>query len=425
MSATTKADLGRDFWLYRFGQIISVIGDSCGIIALSWWILDKTGSATQMSAVIAPAMFIRIILLPLFGPIGDKFNRKLLIFLSDVWRFVFFFGLAAMVNFDYYNVYLIMTLYVLIAFGSALFGSVSESIIPQLVKKEQLSIAIQQSQAINAVGSIIGGIAGGFLVTLIGMTGAFTVNALSFLASATAVLFIKAKTAPEPKESTGNPPLKDWFNDLKDGFKYLYKIKVLFWIGIVSMFLNFFLSPMGIILPYLAKESRNMPPWFLGALESSVSAGAIIGAVSVGFLTKRFLKSNLVVFGILLIGAGVFFMPILPNAAIPLSLMFIIGTGAAITNINISTQRTIATPDSYRSRADSMLGFMCQAVAPLSVALAGIGIETIGLAKMLYIAGGCVMLGAPTLYFIPKFSLFMNSDQEDTGKFFNKHYKTT
>jgi len=77
--------LGRDFWLFRLGQAISVLGDSCGAIALSWWILDATGSAVVMSSVLAPAMVVRIVLTPLFGPLGDRVTRKKLIIVSDLW----------------------------------------------------------------------------------------------------------------------------------------------------------------------------------------------------------------------------------------------------------------------------------------------------------------------------------------------------
>jgi MFS transporter, DHA3 family, macrolide efflux protein len=53
--SSTTAGLGRDFWLFRLGQAISIVGDSCGAIALAWWILDATGSAAVMSSVLAPA----------------------------------------------------------------------------------------------------------------------------------------------------------------------------------------------------------------------------------------------------------------------------------------------------------------------------------------------------------------------------------
>ena len=106
----------------------------------------------------------------------------------------------------------------------------------------------------------------------------------------------------------------------------------MFWLSIVAMLLNFVVSPIGVILPVLVKQERNLPPWFLGALESSVSAGTILGAVLVGWLCRKFLTDFVVVGGIILIGIGIGFMPWIPSVALPLSMMFLIGK-----NVNVIT----------------------------------------------------------------------------------------
>lgn len=135
--------LGRDFWNYRVGELISLLGDSCSGIALAWWILEKTGSAAVMSTVLAPAMVVRIFLLPLVGPLGDNFSRKKLIIVADAWRFIFTGALAAMVFLDYFNVPLLVAVFILISLGSALFNAAAGGIVPQLVPRESLQLASQ------------------------------------------------------------------------------------------------------------------------------------------------------------------------------------------------------------------------------------------------------------------------------------------
>jgi MFS family permease len=97
---TTMGELGRDFWLYRLGQAISTVGDVCSRIALSWWILGKTGSAAKLASIMSPAMVVSIFLLPLLGPLGDRFPRKKLIVLGDAWRAVVSLALVAMAYCD-------------------------------------------------------------------------------------------------------------------------------------------------------------------------------------------------------------------------------------------------------------------------------------------------------------------------------------
>jgi MFS transporter, DHA3 family, macrolide efflux protein len=417
--------LGKDFWLFRFGQIISVLGDSCSHIALAWWILDATESPAQMSAVLAPAMFMRIFLLPLLGPIGDKFPRKWLIFISDIWRGVFTFAIGTMIVLNYFNLPLLITLYIVNAVGSAIFSSVAGSIVPQLVSAENLPVAMRQSEAITAVGGIVGGIAGGGLVTIFGLAGAFYVDAGSYMLSAILVLFIRANTRPplvEGEKTTEKSALGIWFEDLKEGFVVMYKIPVMFWMSIVAMMLNFVLSPIGIILPVLVKQERNLPPWFLGALESSVGLGSILGAIIIGWLCKKMLTDVVVVMGIVFIGIGIGFMPWVPSIALPLSMMFLIGVGAALANIPMSTKEALATPDQYRSRINSIGGFQSMLAAPIGVAVAGVVLEKYGLNYTLMGIGTFVVILCPLMFLIPHFSKFMRSEGDETTQYFKKNF---
>lgn len=154
-----KMPMGRDFWYYQLGQAISIVGDSCGSIALAWWILDKTGSAIVMSSILAPAMLMRIFLMPLLGPIGDRVERKKLIIISDFWRGIFTFCLATLVILDIFNIPAVIALFVLNAFGTALF-SASGGILAQIVTPDRLQEAYRKSQAVQSTGNVLGGIIG-------------------------------------------------------------------------------------------------------------------------------------------------------------------------------------------------------------------------------------------------------------------------
>jgi MFS transporter, DHA3 family, macrolide efflux protein len=416
-------ELGRDFWLFRFGQFISVIGDSCASIALAWWILDKTGSAAQMSAVIAPPMFVRIFLLPLFGPIGDRFSRKWIAAISDYWRALITLCIGFLVFFDIFELSLIIPLYILLSVGSALFGSVSMSIVPQLVSKEQIQKALRQGQVIQSIGTVIGGIAGGIFVTFFGIAGAFFIDGVSYLLAGIAAAFIVAQTKPQRQvDLTKNNPLFSWFQELKEGFRVLYNIPILFHVFIIAMLINFVVSPLGIVLPVLVKEARNMPAWFLGALESSVSMGAILGALTIGWMCKHLRVDFIIIAGVMLVGVGIGFMPWVPSAALPLSMMFLIGFGASCANISIGTQEAIAIPDQYRSRLNSIAGFLCQLAAPLGIALSGVLIEGFGLTYLLMGIGALVVIITPFMLFIPNFSVFFRLSPEEASSFLIKNY---
>jgi hypothetical protein len=55
---------------------------------------------------------------------------------------------------------------------------------------------------------------------------------------------------------------------------------------------------MFVVLPVLVKLGRGLPPWYLGALESGMGAGAILGALGGGWLCRKILPDRVVVLGI-------------------------------------------------------------------------------------------------------------------------------
>ncbi len=415
--------LGRDFWNYRLGQLISLLGDSCSGIALAWWILDKTGSAAAMSQVLAPAMIVRLFLLPLLGPLGDNFSRKKLVILADAWRFIFTAFLAAMVFFNYFNVPLLSGVYILLSVGSALFNTASSAIVPQLVPRENLQIASQQTQAINSFAGIIGGVIGGLVVTFVGVFGAFVLDAFSYLAAALMASLIRASTKPaRASKHQDVSSLIHWKNELVSGFKMLYKIPVLFWLCLVAMLMNLALSPLGIILPVLAKEGRNMPPWFLGGLESSISLGAIVGAFSIT-VVQRYLRPHFFFVGsIAMIGMGTMLLPWVPNLLLPLVVLFWIGIGSSWANIPLGTQISLSVPNAYLSRIGSIMNFLCNGISPLGVAGAGLLISNLGLTPSLVFMGGGLVILTPLILLIPQFKEFLGASPQEAGEFFNKNY---
>lgn len=415
--------LGRDFWCFRIGQIISLLGDSCGGIALAWWVLEKTGSAASMSMVLAPAMVVRVFLLPLMGPIGDNFTRKKLIIIADIWRFTFMAILAAMVFFDYFHLGALVAIYIMTAFGSALFAAASKGIVPQLVSRESLQLASQQTQAIDSMAGILGGVVGGVVVTTLGVFGAFLIDTFSYLGAAFLTGKIRANTKPERKAiDQTTSAFQSWKNDLAGGFRVLYRAPVLFWFCVVAMLMNFTLAPMSVVLPVLAKMGQDMPPWFLGALETSISLGAIVGAVTLGGAKCYFKPHLFVTLSLAMIGVGVASLASISNVLYPLLVLFVIGIGSAWANIVIGTQISLSVPNDYLSRVGSIITFACNGISPLGVAMAGLLISGIGLNHTLILIGSVLVLLTPLMLLIPKFKELLSAEPGEAEYFFARHY---
>jgi DHA3 family macrolide efflux protein-like MFS transporter len=415
--------LGRNFWLYLSGQMISIIGDMCGSVALAWWILDATGSVGKVSTVLAPALFVQTILIPLLGPLGDRFSRKWLIFSADVFRAGMMALLAIMAARHAFHLPGVLCVYLFFAMGSALFSSNHLSIVPQLVSVPNMHSAVQMSQSMEALGRVLGGIVAGVLVSWVGVGTAFAVDAASFGIAALATTGILSKSIPRTssseKESTAHPIT--WFIlQLRGGFRVIFRVPVLFWLCVAIALFNLLFNPMQVLIPAYAKQLRGMPAWFLGGLESSMGLGIILGAVTTPVLDKR--KIPLVIIGLCLLGSVFALLSYLPGILFPMLMMGLLGIGAAWTNIPISTRMSVAMPDHYRSRFNSIVMFLINGTAPLGIAVGGMICTMFGVTRSMSSLGLAVLLMIPILYWIPGLaSLFRHSPKKLSGYFLAKY----
>ena len=186
--------------------------------------------------------------------------------------------------------------------------------------------------------------------------------------------------------------------------------------------MNFFVSPINIALPVFVKEVSGMPPWFLGTLFSSLSLGSIVGSMVLGRLTKYFHSDVIIVGSVVVFGLGLSTVSIFSNPYLPILMMFIAGNAFVWINIPINTQSTLAMPDEYRSRIDSLSGSIVQIMNPLGIAIAAPLIAHVGASTTINIIGVCIAIVAPLLLLIPKFSEFYRSNPEKASSFFKLHY---
>jgi MFS transporter, DHA3 family, macrolide efflux protein len=419
----SRRELGRDFWLYRLGQLVSIVGDSCTRLAMAWWILGDTGSASKMAAIVAPVTFVQIALIPLFGPIGDKFSRKWVAVLGDVWRSGTTLVLGIMVATGYFNLPVIIFVSVLHGVGTALFFSVSESIVPQIVSRENVEAALRQEQAIMPIGTILGGLVAGVAVSWMHPAGAFLIDAVTFLVAAAASASIRADTTAREAVSTcGRYTARTWFKELKEGVRVVVKIPLELGVAILAGLLNLAIAPIDISLAYFVREAQQQPPWMLGVLETSMSTGTIVGTMLLGALQHRMRRSDLIVIGIVSSAVAAIVLPRSSGVVAPAVVMLTFGVGVVIANIPLRTQTAIAMPDEYRSRAGSVRRFIAAIAAPAGIAVTGLLIEGLGLRTTLLLSGATVLALSFGLFLIPNYRTFFDASTEVTSQFYKKHY---
>jgi DHA3 family macrolide efflux protein-like MFS transporter len=417
--------LGRDFWLFRAGQLVSVMGDAFADMALAWWILDKTGSALKISAVLGPAIFVRVGLLPFMGPLGDMFDRKKLVLICDAARAFLFAALAIMAFSAHFSLPVIMAIYIAEAFFSALFDATAISIIPQLVPAARLRQAMQSTHALVSTGRIAGSLLGGVFITLLGVPLAFIFNAFSFAGAAVATAFLKADTAPEQTVSR-EVCLGGIISSMKEGAIVLFRVRVLFWMAVISMLANIVMVPLNsLVFPVLVKDAMLCKPWLLGVMNAAMSVGSIYGAISLGTVDKITSPARIMLAANFLAGVSLAMFYFNGSAAVPVVMSFLIGASVTVSNVIYGTQISWVVPNEYRARINSLIKFFAGAAVPVGMWLAGWGVSELGAGPFLLILGILIAVLTPAMTRIPDFVEFFSLTSGGAPDFFKKRHAPT
>src|SRR5690349_10782395 len=170
----------RPFALLWTGQTTSRLGDSLYRIALSWWVLEKTGSATAMGTVLILTQIPLLLFLLIGGIVVDRLPRIRIMFASDVLSGIIVSLIALFSWLDMLEIWHIYIASLVFGFVEAFFFPAYQAIIPQITPKDMLTSANSLNGLSARMTGIIGPVIGAALVASGGTSLTFALDALSF-----------------------------------------------------------------------------------------------------------------------------------------------------------------------------------------------------------------------------------------------------
>jgi len=378
----------RSFALLWSGQQLSALGDSIYRVALAWWVLEKTGSATAMSTIFIFASAPMLIFLLIGGVAGDRYPRARVMLMSDVVRGLLI-GILAVLSFTHrlevWHIYLVSLLF---GIAGAFFGPAYRAIVPEILPRELLPSANGLMTMSLQLADIAGPALGAFVVSKSGSPTAFTIDSLSFLISILCLApLVRLALSPQaPKER------KSVLHDFREGVEVVRKSSWL-WITIVIASLgNITLSaPLAIALPFLVKNHLHGGVGSLGLIYSTISAGSIVGTIlgtvwlerTSGLRARGLFAYGLWIAGGLLI--VVFGLPVSIYAVAAAA--FLVGAAFIVPTLIFMTTLQELIPGKVLGRVMSIVTVGSVALVPVGSGLVGWATDHVGAPTIFILSG--------------------------------------
>ncbi|MFD2615613.1 MFS transporter [Paenibacillus gansuensis] len=381
----------RPFLLVWLATAFSTIGFSMYMITVSWHLANNLGMAEAVGIVLTTAAVPRVAVMVLGGVLADKYQKSKVMFWTHVFQSITIAGLC----FFFTESLLSFPLLLLFAFFMGLFDAfywpASSSIIPSIVREEDLQRANSLQQGSHTFFYVLGPVLGGALISAFSVGVSFLVSALMIVLSAVFVFpgFIKDEVMADTLGKT------QMIHELREGFRYVRRSPVLLWGVIIIVMVHFFvLGPLGNSFPILVTMLKGSA-LDLSYMEAALGAGTFLAALLMFVISKKNLGTKPIFIALFATAILVVIFSRIDRIPILILLSAGIGFAAIAAYLPIITLIQQRTDKEKLGRVMSIVSLSSNGVEPLAFAFlsvmmtAGFSVQTL----LTMLGMGCLVCG--------------------------------
>jgi MFS family permease len=390
-----------NFRLLWGGEAISLLGDQFYLIALPWLVLQLTGDALAVGAVLALAGVPRALFMLVGGALTDRFSPRTVMLTSNLLRMVLVALLSVLVIGGLIQLWMLYLLALAFGIMDAFFFPAQSAIVPRLVGKEQLQGANALIQGTMQVSLFAGPVLAGTFIAVLGngqggqdIAGiglAFAIDALTFLASAVTLWLVRdggpAGAPEEAREADSLLPA------IAAGLRVVWKdpaLRVFFLLIAVSNFLVN--GPIIVGIPVLADIRFAGGAAAFGIIMSAYGGGSLTGTLLAVLLPRPPSRVMGIILGAIWsgLGLGVLALGLISTTPLAAVTAFAMGAANGYVVILFITWLQRRTSEDMLGRMMSLLMLASVGLLPVSNILTG---ALVGLnARALFVTAGGLMV---------------------------------
>ena len=382
----------RNFRLFWFGQLISLIGTWMQSLAQAWLILLLTHDPIWLG-FLAAVQFLPVLILGLFGGvIADVLPKRKTIIGTQVASMILALALAALTFANVTQVWHILVLAALLGLVNAVDMPTRQAFVVEMVGREDVTNAIGLNSAMFNAARIVGPAIGGILIGVLGVTACFFLNGISFVAVIVGLLMMREADLLPTARLARPTSVRGVADNLAEGLRYVQATPVVLLavvlVGLVSTFsMNF-----NVVAPALAQGVLGVGATGLGFLMASMGLGSLTAALVVASLERP--RPAIIVIGAF--GLGAFELILGGVQSYPVALLAMYGAGFAAIAMMVSANTAIqlAVPDQLRGRVMSVYTTVFAGSTPIGAPVIGWLASAFSTEVALIVGGAVAVVGA-------------------------------
>ena len=377
----------RNLWL---GQIISDFGDSLTMLTLLILVNALTGSAAAIATMLIVLTIPQITFGLVAGVYVDRLDRKKLMIVSDVLRAALVLGLIFVRSAD--DLWIMYLLGFLQASVGTLFTPARGAIIPNIVPKEQLMAANSLSQTSRIVFGLLGTATAGVLMGVLHQPWpAFVIDALTFVVSA--LLISRIRVPAHEKIDMPQATARVIVGQLVEGMRVIAHKRVLSGVLVAAGVLMLGVGAVNVLLIPLIVNDLQFPVTWFGIIEFVQTAAMVVGGTMAALLASRFKPTSIISSALVVVGIAIACISVVGSMWHLVPILIAVGLAVTPMQACFATFMQTSVADNLRGRVGGALNTVISTASLVSMALAGVAAELIGV-RNVFIVGGAIVLVA-------------------------------
>jgi Major Facilitator Superfamily/Cyclic nucleotide-binding domain len=382
------------------GEFISSIGDWLYLVALLIVVYQVSSDPLLLGLVGAARILPYVVLSIPAGIIADRFDRRLVLLVTDVARGAIMLAMAGLVE-ARGPLAAIVGLAILATCFSCFFGPTIGAYLPSLVHDEdELGPANSAWSTLDNLAFVIGPAVAGLLIAASGLTLAFLLNAVSFAVVAVVLWLLPSEAAARPNLVAPDAPVDargrevvapGSVTDVPAGRPDLVPLAGLALIDTVA---GFVFGGLGVLTVVLAVDRLGSGEAGTGYLNAAVGVGGLVGAVVSGaFVVRSSLRLPLLV-GSIGLAAGVGALGSATSMGPAMAAMSLAAAGSLLTEVVSTTIFQRIVPDAIRGRALGTIATISTLAYAAGSLVLPVAAGRVGIEPVLLGSGAAVLAGA-------------------------------
>ena len=362
---TFRALRHRNYRLFFWGQLVSLIGTWMQQTAMSWFVYQITNSKLLLGVVAAMGSAPMMLSSVWGGSLADRYPKRSILVATQTAQMICAFLLAAGVWAGFATPSFIIVIAALNGLAMGFDMPARQAFTVEMTSREDLLNAISLNSSIVNGARIIGPSVAGLLIGAFGVAMCFFLNGVTFIAVIAGLLMMRLPRFERPAHAVSAGE-HAW-----NGIVYSIKHQRVRTILLLFLAVGVFGWSYTVLMPAFARDVLNRGANGYGILMSASGTGAFIGALVVATYGHLFTPRRLALGGVWLFSIALFALSLSRSFYFAMAFLFVAGFGMLLFFSTSNTVLQTIVPDEMRGRVMGVWSLVFGAMIPLGSLEAG------------------------------------------------------